>query len=65
MKLEVQGLNNASNDTVTIDNGVTTAKSYTTLILVNQLITNATLIATYTGGITRRSDLIDFIGKYQ
>ena len=63
MKLEVQGLNNAYNDTVTIDNGVATGKSYTTLILVNQLITNATLIATYMGGITRSSDLIDFIGK--
>jgi len=59
----VQGLN-ASNDTITIDNGRTTAKSYTALIPVDQLITNATLIATYSGGITRRSDLIDFIGKY-
>jgi len=61
VKLEVQGLETSSSDTVTVNNGVTTTT--TALIPVDQLITNATLIATYIGEITRRSDLIEFIGK--
>jgi len=61
VKLEVQGLETSSSDTVTVNDGVTTTT--TALIPVNQLITSATLIATYTGEITRKSDLIDFIGK--
>jgi len=57
VKLGVQGLA-ASSDTVTVNNGATT----TTTALI-PVITSATLIATYIGEITSRSDLIEFIGK--
>ena len=63
MKLELQG-HSTSSDTITVDNPTTTTRSYTVLIWVNRMITNAVLIATYDGGITRSSDQIDFIGMY-
>ena len=62
MKLELQGLNTSSDD-VMVDDRVTTTRSYTALIPVDQLITNTTLIAIYDGGVTRSSDEINTICK--
>ncbi|XP_065915904.1 uncharacterized protein [Dysidea avara] len=60
-KLELQGLN-ASSDNVAVDNAVTTTRSYTALIPVDQLINNTVLIATYcNGAVTRSSDQINTI----
>ena len=55
VNLGLEGVN-AFTNTVNVTNGATTT-SYTSLIPVNKLITNAVLIATYSGGETRRSDL--------
>jgi len=60
--VELEGLNTSSDD-VTADDRVTTTRSYTALIPVDQLITNTTLVATYDGGASRSSSKINIIGK--
>ena len=57
--MKLQGLN-AFSDRVTVDDRVTT-RPYTAIIPVDRLITDAVLVATYDGGVTRNSNQIDTI----
>jgi len=63
MNLELQDLN-ASTNVVAYNSGAATIRSHSALIPVNRLITNVTLIATYSDGITRSSGNVKRIGMY-